>query len=80
MTHAAKKLFIQIFLFRNSLILVPNHFGAISLRNGWGSKLYLGRWHIPLMFNFEEDWYLLDNGEQTNFYVLFRFHFLLFLC
>lgn len=31
------------------------------------------------MFNFGEDWYLLDNGEETNFYVLFRFHFLLFV-
>lgn len=81
MAHAAlsKKLFIQTFLSQSQ-----NHFGAFFSffiflgGGGWGSKLYLRRWHIPLMFSFEEDWYLLDNGEETNFYVLFRFHFLFF--
>lgn len=30
----------------------------------------LKRVTFPLMFNFGEDWYLLDNGEETNFYTI----------
>lgn len=83
MAHAAlsKKLLIQTFLSQKplalSLVSVFNHSRPISLRNGWGRKLYLKGWHLPLMLNFGEDWYLLDNGEETNFDVLFQFHFLL---
>lgn len=85
MVHAAlpKKPFIQTFLFWNSLALSSQFLTiwAFFLRNGWGSKLYHRRWHIPLMFNFGGDWYLLDNGAETNLYVLFRFHLsFFFLC
>ncbi len=85
MAHAAlpKKPFIQTFLFWNSLALSSQFLTILKLflRKGRGSKLHLRRWHIPLMFIFWGDWYRLDNGVETNLYVLFRFHFVIFfLC